>query len=103
MSQDPEDFSELAQFTLDRHAIRLLPEPFCRRHHVVVLGRFDPATPNATVTIGMLDPGNSTVLTRIGDLLERPLRAVRLNRYEIDSALETGFGTGMRTTADLVI
>jgi general secretion pathway protein E len=103
MSHDPEDFSELAQFTLDRHAIRLLPEPFCRRHHVVVLGKFAPSAPNAAVTIGMLDPSNSTVLTRIGDLLERPLRAVRLNRYEIESALETGFGTGPRTTADLVI
>jgi general secretion pathway protein E len=103
MSQDPADFSELAQFTLDRHSIRLLPEPFCRRHHVVVLGKFDPSAPNATVTIGMLDPSNTTILTRIGDLLERPLRAVRLNRYEVESALEAGFGTGPRTTADLVI
>jgi general secretion pathway protein E len=103
MSQDPEDFSELSQYTLDRHSIRLLPEPFCRRHHVVVLGKVDPAAPNATLTIGMVDPSNATVLTRIGDLLERPLRAVRLNRYEVESALETGFGTGTRTTADLVI
>ena len=55
------------------------------------------------MTIGMLDPSNSTVLTRIGDLLERPLHAVRLNRYEVESALGTGFGTGSRTTADLVI
>src|SRR5919199_163931 len=102
MSQDPEDFSELAQYKLDRNSIRLLPEPFCRRHHVVVLGKVDPAAPNATVIIGMLDPESSTALTLIGDLLERPLRAVRLNRYEVESALETGFGTGTRTTADLV-
>jgi type II secretory ATPase GspE/PulE/Tfp pilus assembly ATPase PilB-like protein len=103
MAQDSENFSELSQYTLDRQSIRLLPEPFCRRHHVVVLGKFDPAAPNATVTIGMLDPSNTNVLTRIGDLLERPLHPVRLNRYEIESALATGFGAGTPSTADLVI
>ncbi len=103
MSQAPDDFSELSQYTLDRNTLRLLPEPFCRRHFVVVLGKVDPAAPNATVTVGMLNPENPNVLTRIGDLLERPIHPVRLNRYEIDSALETGFGAGPRVTADLVI
>ncbi|HYI01587.1 GspE/PulE family protein [Hyalangium sp.] len=103
MSQDPEDFSELSQHTLDRNSMQMLPEPFCRRHHVVVLGKVDPAAPNATVTVGMLDPDNPNILTRIGDLLERSIRTVRLNRYEIESALETGFGAGQRVTADLVI
>jgi general secretion pathway protein E len=103
MSQGSDAFSELSQHTLDRNSMRLLPEPFCRRHHVVVLGRVDPAAPHATVTVGMLDPDNPNLLSRIGDLLERPIRTVRLNRYEVESALETGFGSGERVEADLVI
>ncbi|MFL5345956.1 MAG: GspE/PulE family protein [Hyalangium sp.] len=104
MAQAPDDnFSELSQYTLDRHSLQMLPEPFCRRHFVVVLGKVDPAAPNATVTVGMLNPENPHIITRIGDLLERPIRPVRLNRYEIESALETGFGAGPRVTADLVI
>ena len=39
MSQGSDAFSELSQPTLDRNSERLLPEPFCRRHHVVVLGK----------------------------------------------------------------
>jgi general secretion pathway protein E len=103
MSHEPEGFSELSQFSLDRNSIRLLPEPLCRRHFVVVLGKVDPATPHAEVTVGMLEPEAEHLLRRLGDLLERPLRPVRLNRYEIESALETGFGAGQRGTADLVI
>jgi type II secretory ATPase GspE/PulE/Tfp pilus assembly ATPase PilB-like protein len=103
MSQGPEDFSELAQYSLDRDSVRLLPEPFCRRHYVVVLGKVNPAAPHAMVTVGMVDPDNTRALRQIGDLLERPIRPVRLNRYEIESALEVGFGSGPRTTADIVI
>ncbi|MDY7228370.1 GspE/PulE family protein [Hyalangium rubrum] len=104
MSQGSEEgFSELSQYQLDRGSMRLLPEPFCRRHFVVVLGKVDPAARHAPVTVGMLNPDVPHVLTQISDLLERPLHAVRLNRYEIESALETGFGVGPRVTADLVI
>jgi general secretion pathway protein E len=103
MAPGSDSFSELSQYTLDRNSIRLLPEPFCRRHFVVVLGRVDPAAPNATITVGMLNPDTQHVLTQIGDLLERSIRTVRLNRYEIESALDTGFGAGPRITADLVI
>jgi general secretion pathway protein E len=104
MAQEPDDdFAELSQYPLDRNSLRLLPEPFCRRHFVVVLGKVDPAAPNATVTVGMLNPENPHIITRIGDLLERPIHPVRLNRYEIESALETGFGKGPRVEADLVI
>jgi hypothetical protein len=53
MSQGPEDFSELAQYSLDRDSVRLLPEPFCRRHHVVVLGKVGPASPHAMVTVAV--------------------------------------------------
>ncbi len=103
MPPSAEGFAELAHFQLDRDSIRLLPEPFCRRHHIVVLSQVDPAAPNAPVTVGMLEPDTPAILSRIGDLLERPIHPVRLNRYEIESALETGFGAGPRMEADLVI
>ncbi len=103
MPTGPEGFSELSQFPLDRHSMRLLPESLCRRLLVVVLGKVDPAQPNAPVTIGMVQPDDEHILLRIGDLLERPIQPVRLNRYEIESALQTGFGQGPRTEAQLVI
>ncbi|WP_257447165.1 GspE/PulE family protein [Archangium lipolyticum] len=103
MAQGPQTFSELSQYTLDRHSIRLLPEPFCRRHTVVVLGRFDAKTPDAPVTVGMLDPDNKTLRLRLADILQRPIQPVKLNRYEIDKALATGFGTGAQAKADIVI
>ncbi|ATB29291.1 GspE/PulE family protein [Melittangium boletus] len=103
MPNGPEGFSELSQFQLDRKSQRLLPEPFCRRHLVVVLGKVDPEHPDAPVTVGMVRPDAVHVLQQIGDLLERPIQPVRLNRYEVESALQTGFGEGPRVLAKLVI
>ncbi|HYO52771.1 GspE/PulE family protein, partial [Archangium sp.] len=103
MAQGSDTFSELSQYTLDRHSIRLLPEPFCRRHSVVVLDKIDVRTPDAHVTIGMADPDNQALRFRISDYLRRPIRPVKLNRYEIETALRAGFGVGPQTKADLVI
>ena len=103
MAQGSDSFSELSQYTLDRHSMRLLPEPFCRRHEVVVLGKVDARTPDGRVTIGMLDPDNQALRLRLADYLQRPIHPVKLNRYEIEKALETGFGAGAQVNADLVI
>jgi general secretion pathway protein E/type IV pilus assembly protein PilB len=103
MAEDEPPFSELSQYTLDRASLRLLPESFCRRNHVAVLGRVDPAAHGAPVTVGLAFPVNQSVLELITDFLRRPLQPVRLNLYEIETALETGFGTGPRVTADLVL
>jgi general secretion pathway protein E len=103
MPTGPDGFAELSQFQLDRNSLRLLPEPFCRRHLVVVLGKVDPEQPNAQVTVGMVKPDAVHLLQQIGDLLERPILPVRLNRYEIESALEAGFGAGPRVLANIVI
>ncbi|PTL85953.1 type II/IV secretion system protein [Vitiosangium sp. GDMCC 1.1324] len=103
MAQGPESFSELAQYSLDRNSIRRLPEPFCRRNMVVVLGKVDAKAPDAPVSIGMLHPEDSSLRLEIADYLQRPIQAVKLNRYEIDKALEAGFGVGAQTKADLVI
>ncbi|XXF76696.1 GspE/PulE family protein [Myxococcaceae bacterium GXIMD 01537] len=96
-------FAELAQFELDRHSIRLLPEPFCRRNLVVVLGRVASSEENGPVTVGMLEPEDELLRQRLADFLQRPLRPVRLNRFEVETALEAGFGAGLKVSADLVI
>lgn len=100
---DVPPFSELSQFTLDRHSLRLLPESFCRRNKVAVLGKVDPAAQDAPVTVGMVQPDHRVVLELVSDFLRRPLKPVRLNHYEVESALEVGFGTGPRVTADLTL
>ncbi|NMO21039.1 type II/IV secretion system protein [Pyxidicoccus fallax] len=100
---DVPPFSELAQFTLDRASLRLLPESFCRRNKVAVLGKVDPAAEATPVTVGMVQPDNRVILELISDFLRRPLTPVRLNHYEVESALEVGFGAGPRVTADLTL
>src|SRR5690348_100130 len=79
MAQGPESFSELAQYSLDRNSIRRLPEPFCRRNMVVVLGKVDAKAPDAPVSIGMLHPEDSSLRLEIADYLQRPIQAVKLN------------------------
>jgi general secretion pathway protein E/type IV pilus assembly protein PilB len=103
MAVDDPPFSELSQFTLDRESLRLLPESFCRRLQVAVLGKVDATVPTAPVSVGMLHPDDLPVRYRIADFLRRPVQPVRLNRYEIESALEVGFGTGPHITSDLVL
>ncbi|MCP3142821.1 GspE/PulE family protein [Pyxidicoccus xibeiensis] len=100
---DVPPFSELSQFTLDRPSLRLLPESFCRRNQVVVLGKVDPTATDAPVTVGMVQPDNRAVLELITEFLRRPLVPIRLNHYEVESALELGFGAGPRVTADLTL
>ncbi|RKH11092.1 type II/IV secretion system protein [Corallococcus sp. CA053C] len=96
-------FSELSQFTLDRESLRLLPESFCRRLGVAVMGRVDPANKHSPVTVAMLHPDDLSVRYRIADFLRRPVQPVRLNRYEIDAALEVGFGAGAHAAVDVVL
>jgi general secretion pathway protein E len=100
---DVPSFSELPQFTLDRESLRLLPESFCRRLGVAVMGKVDPEAETEALTVAMLDPEDTSVRCRIADFLQRPVRAVRLNRYEIDAALEVGFGAGTHGTVDVVL
>ncbi|MET0402196.1 MAG: GspE/PulE family protein [Cystobacter sp.] len=96
MPHGSEPFSELSQYPLDRSSIRLLPEPFCRRQWVVVLGKVQPDQPDAPITLGMVHPKTEHIIQLVGDLLERPIKPVRLNQYEVESALHTGYGYGLR-------
>ena len=103
MAHERDTFSELSQYSLDRHSIRLVPELFCRRNGVVVLGKVDADAPHTPVKVGMVDPTNPAVRQQLSDFLQRPLEPVKLNRYEIETALETGFGAGTSVKADLII
>jgi type II secretory ATPase GspE/PulE/Tfp pilus assembly ATPase PilB-like protein len=103
MSDVDQSFSELAQHEIDRASVRLLPEPFCRRNNVVVLGKVDRASAHQPVTVGMLAPEDEATRLHLADFLQRPVRPVRLNRYEIETALKAGFGAGVQVIADLVI
>ncbi len=100
------DFTELSQFDLDPSAIRLLDEEFCRQHDVVVLGRLPEGDPGASLPLGMLDPGNASLIGLVETRLQRKIAPIQLTDYEIDLALAFGFGgevraTGQRTsTAD---
>lgn len=103
MSANAPVFTELAQFTLDRASLRLLPESFCRRNQVAILGTVDPGAHDTPVTVGMTQPDNTQVRELMVEFLRRPLEPVRLNPYEIETALEVGFGAGPRVTWDVLL
>lgn len=82
-----EHFKDLTQFELDPRSIALLPSAYCRRNHVVVLGKVDLHT-DVTVKIGMLEPSNQTLVNDISARLAKQIEPIQLNRYEISRALD---------------
>ena len=90
-TQRIENFTELAQFTLDPVSIRMLPRAFCQRHWVVVLDKVDNSE-SAPITVGMLNPEDSGLLRDLTMRWDREIRPVALNLYEITRALEIGYG-----------
>ena len=90
-----DSFAELADFELDPSAIRRLGREFCVHHQVVLLGGIsdDPLVP---VTLGMLHPEVAQARVIVGRRLQRPVKGVRLNAYEIGKAISFGFD-GPRT------
>ncbi len=86
-----EEFTELAQFDVDPRSVRMLREEFCTEHDVVVLGVVDRAAADA-VTLGVLDPTRHEVVRDVARRLNRPVKPVRLNAWEIRRALAIGWG-----------
>ncbi|MEO1272234.1 MAG: GspE/PulE family protein, partial [Myxococcota bacterium] len=80
----------LSQFKLDSATIRQLNLTFCQRNRVVVLGTLDP-DPTVPATVGMLNPRSQLLVRRVESMLQRPVKPVRLNIYEINKALQIGF------------
>jgi type II secretory ATPase GspE/PulE/Tfp pilus assembly ATPase PilB-like protein len=89
-----ENFTELAQFTLDPVSIRMLPRAFCQRHWVVVLGKVVSGA-TEPITIGMLNPEDRGLLKDLSLRWSRTIRPVALNLYEVTRALEIGYGGGL--------
>lgn len=85
-----DSFAELADFELDPSAIRRLARDFCVHHQVVLLGGI-PEDPRRPVTLGMLHPDQTKARMLVGRRLQRPVKPVRLNAYEIGSAISYGF------------
>jgi type II secretory ATPase GspE/PulE/Tfp pilus assembly ATPase PilB-like protein len=88
-----EPFTELAQFEIDGRSVRLLERGFCVENEVVVLGRVD-ARGREPVAVGMLNPGRRSLVAEVEAALRRPVRPVRLNTWEIQRALDEGYGAG---------
>ena len=86
-----EPFVELEQFEIDAASVRMLSEEFCKQYHAVVLGAVDPGGSGA-VTVGMRDPEDEHLVSYVNACLQRPIKAVRLNVYEIQKALDIGYG-----------
>lgn len=83
-------FAELSDFELDPSSIRRLARDFCVHHQIVVLGGI-PEDPRKPVTLGMLHPEHAQARVMVGRRLQRPVKAVRLNAYEIGKAISFGF------------
>src|SRR5437764_6828364 len=98
------EFSELGQYEIDGRSVRRLKYEYCLRNEVVVLGRID-ANSKGPVVVGMLNPARRSLVAEVEAVLCRPVRAVRLNSWEIRHALAEGYGTGEeeRDRAELVL
>lgn len=92
-----EKFTELAQFEIDEASVKLLSESFCRRHEVVILGR-TASSGNTPITLGVMDPKDRSVGTLVAERLLRPVKSVRLNRFEITEVLDSVWPTTTHRT-----
>jgi len=86
-----QEFTELAQFELHPASIRMLPLAYCQRNSVVVLGQVDRTTEDE-ITVGTLNPDDPVLARSLAALWRRPVRMVALNLFEVNRALEEGYG-----------
>src|SRR5687768_15825300 len=92
MATEPNpEFIELAHFVIDERSVRMLERGYCLENDVVVLGVVD-RTKREPVTVGMLDPSRRALVHEVSKTLGRPVKAVRLNAWEIRRALDQGHG-----------
>jgi type II secretory ATPase GspE/PulE/Tfp pilus assembly ATPase PilB-like protein len=82
-----DDFNELGHFEVDPSAVQLLSQAFCRRHEVVILGKIE-ADRTLEVLLGVLDDQDYSLGQLVAQRLQRPVKMVRLNRFEINKVIE---------------
>jgi type II secretory ATPase GspE/PulE/Tfp pilus assembly ATPase PilB-like protein len=86
-----ENFTELGQFDLDPASIRLLPLRFCRESKVVILSRVLRGNDDL-VLLGMLNPQDTALQQEVERRINRAIRPIQLNTYEIEKALHVAYG-----------
>ncbi|HWN45461.1 MAG TPA: type II/IV secretion system protein [Thermoanaerobaculia bacterium] len=103
MATEPHpEFTELAQFVIDERSVRMLERGYCLENDVVVLGVVD-RTNREPVTVGMLDPSRRALVHEVSRTLGRPVKAVRLNAWEIRRALDQGHGIAEENRSRLTL
>ena len=98
---DPE-FTELSHFVIDERSVRMLERSYCLENDVVVLGVVD-RTKKEPVTVGMLDPSRRALVHEVSRTLGRPVKAVRLNAWEIRRALDQGHGIAAEDSSRITL
>lgn len=80
--RDTGRFSELGQYSSDPSTADLLAVDYCLKNQVVVLGSL-PGDRAATLTVGMVEPGNADLLAELREKLGREIEPVQLNAFEV--------------------
>jgi len=95
-------FTELSQFEVDPESVQLLSLPFAERRHVVILGKVVPGDDDP-IHVGMLDPDDHATIEMLRKKWLREIVPVKLTPYEINQALDRGYGDGLQVSAEHVI
>jgi len=93
MENDTErgSFDDLTSFTLSKEFITTLDEDYCRAGRMVLLGSNSPSTSDP-VSLGMIDLSDDQVVFDVEQRLSRKIRRIQLNVFELETALDFGFG-----------
>ncbi|MBL4637627.1 MAG: type II/IV secretion system protein [Kofleriaceae bacterium] len=84
-------FSELSEFLIDAQAVRMLPLRFCEAKGVAVLG---PYSSKEELLVGVLRSDDDELASMLKRRFSRPIKLVQLTEFEIDRALDVGYGDG---------
>ncbi len=87
---DQEAFHELSQYDVRSELVRRLPVGYCVEKMVVVLDE-EVDDGKGWYVVGMLNPDKEELVRDVEERLDRPVKPVRINAYEIRRAIEDGF------------
>ncbi len=91
-------FTELTQYEIDPAVAPLLPMEFCLERSVAILGKL-PTDVRAPLTLGMLHARDAALIAELGQRLDRTIKPVQLNAFEVRSAIRRIFGVRLEEEA----
>ncbi|BBM82576.1 GspE/PulE family protein [Candidatus Uabimicrobium amorphum] len=97
-----EKFVELEHFELDADSIQMLPYKFCVENRLVILNKVNIHSPDP-ITLGVIDDANQELLAEVKAMLNHSIKAVRLNAYEIQKAIDIGYGVHKKEDFDYTL